>query len=45
MYQVTDELINNLVKINKMDFTEFLLEKKNLIIRPPLTIDSLYVNI
>jgi superfamily II RNA helicase len=45
MYQVTDELINNLVKINKIDLTEFLLEKKNLIIRPPLTIDSLYVNI
>jgi len=45
MYQVTDELINNLVKINNIDLTEFLLEKKNLIIRPPLTIDSLYINI
>lgn len=44
MYQIVDELLINLVKINKTDYYEFLLENKNLLLRPPLTIESLYIN-
>jgi len=44
MYQISDELISNLIKINKMDLSEYLLGKKELLIRSPLKIESLYIN-
>ena len=43
MYQISDELINNLNKINQSDLTEFINEQKKLLIRYPLKIDSLYI--
>lgn len=44
MYQVTDELIMKLVKINRTDLTEYLSSKKELLIRYPLKLESLYIN-
>lgn len=45
LYQITDELITKLDKINKSDLCEELSLIKNNIIRYPLTIDSLYIKI
>lgn len=45
MYQITDELVNKLDKLNKTDLTDKLIKQKELLIRPPLKIDSLYVNL
>lgn len=42
MYQITEELIKNLEKINKSDFAEYLNNQKQLLIRTPLKIESLY---
>lgn len=44
MYQICDELISNLIKINRTDLTEYLTIQKSLLIREPLKIDSLYIN-
>ncbi len=44
MYQITDELIMKLVKINRTDLTEFLAGKKELLIRYPIKLESLYIN-
>jgi antiviral helicase SKI2 len=44
MYQISDELINNLTKINKTDIIEYINERKQLLIRLPLRLESLYVN-
>lgn len=44
MYQVTEELVGNLIKINKTDLTDYLTEQKSLLIRYPLKIESLYIN-
>jgi superfamily II DNA/RNA helicase len=44
MYQVTEELVGNLVKINKTDLTDYLTEQKSNLIRYPLKIESLYIN-
>jgi len=45
MYQVVGELITQLDKLNLTDLTETLSKQKELLIRYPLKIDSLYVNI
>ena len=45
LYQVVDELISKLDKFNLTDLTEKLIGQKELLIRHPLKIDSLYVNI
>ena len=45
LYQVIDELISKLDKLNLTYLTEKLIEQKELLIRPPLKIDSLYVNL
>lgn len=45
LYQITDELITKLDKINKSDLCQELSLIKNNIIRYPLTIDSLYIKI
>jgi superfamily II RNA helicase len=45
MYQIVDELISKLDKLNMSDLTEKLVEQKELLIRYPLKIDSLYVNL
>jgi hypothetical protein len=45
MYQVVGELIDSLDKINYSDITEKLVQQKELLIRHPLKIDSLYVNV
>jgi superfamily II RNA helicase len=42
MNQICEELINNLIKINKADIGEYLLNIKSKIIRQPLKIESLY---
>jgi superfamily II DNA/RNA helicase len=42
MYQVTEELIKNLDKINRADLAQYLNEQKQLLIRHPLKIESLY---
>ena len=42
MYQITEELIKNLEKINKADLADFLNKQKQLLIRHPLKIESLY---
>ncbi len=44
MYQICDELIMKLVKINRTDLTEFLSQKKELLIRYPIKLESLYIN-
>ncbi len=44
MYQITDELIMKLVKINRTDLTEYLASKKELLIRYPIKLESLYIN-
>lgn len=43
MYQVTEELIDKLVKINKTDLNEYLNNTKKLLIRHPLKLESLYI--
>jgi hypothetical protein len=42
MYQITEELIKNLEKINRADLSDFLNKQKQLLIRHPLKIESLY---
>jgi hypothetical protein len=42
MYQVTEELIKNLEKINRADLADYLNKQKQLLIREPLKIESLY---
>ena len=42
MYQISEELIKNLEKLNKADLAEYLNEQKQLLIRHPLKIESLY---
>ena len=42
MYQITEELIKNLEKINRADLANFLNKQKQLLIRHPLKIESLY---
>jgi hypothetical protein len=42
MYQITEELIKNLEKLNRADLAEYLNEQKQLLIRHPLKIESLY---
>ena len=44
MYQITDELLMKLVKINRSDLTEFIGNQKELLIRYPLKLESLYIN-
>lgn len=44
MYQIIDELIMKLVKINRTDLTNMLSEKKELLIRHPLKLGSLYID-
>jgi hypothetical protein len=44
MYQICDELLVKLIKLNRTDLTEFLSNQKDLLIRHPLKIDSLYIN-
>src|SRR5690606_32236895 len=45
MYQIIDELIGKLDKLNRTELTEKLIKQKELLIRPPLKIDSLYINL
>ena len=45
IYQIIDELISKLDKLNQTDLMEKLIKQKELLIRPPLKIDSLYVNL
>jgi len=45
MYQIVDELISKLDKLNQTDLTEKIVQQKELLIRHPLKIDSLYVNL
>jgi superfamily II RNA helicase len=45
MYQIVDELLTKLDKLNLSDLTEKLVQQKELLIRKPLKIDSLYVNL
>jgi superfamily II RNA helicase len=42
MYQISEELIKNLEKLNKADLAEYLNEQKQFLIRYPLKIESLY---
>jgi superfamily II DNA/RNA helicase len=43
MYQISDELINSLEKLNRSDIIKYIHEQKELLIRYPLQITSLYV--
>ena len=43
MYQISEELIKNLDKLNKTDLSDYLNQQKQLLIRYPLKIESLYV--
>ena len=45
MYQVVGELISQLDRLNLTELTDKLVGQKELLIRYPLKIDSLYVNI
>ena len=45
MYQIVDEILSKLDKLNLSDLTEKLVQQKELLIRYPLKIDSLYVNL
>lgn len=45
MYQIVGELVEKLDRLNLTDLTEILIKQKELLIRPPLKIDSLYVNL
>ena len=45
MYQITEELISNLNKINKADIAEILNQKKILIIREPVKLESMYTQL
>ena len=42
MYQLAEELIKNLEKINRADLADYLNKQKQLLIRHPLKIESLY---
>lgn len=44
MYQIVDELLGKLDKLNMSGLTDKLMAQKDLLIRYPLKIDSLYVN-
>ena len=44
MYQITEELISKLVKINRSDLNDFLVKQKELLIRHPIKLESLYIN-
>ena len=43
MNQISEELINNLVTINKGDICDLISNQKSFLIRYPLKIESLYV--
>jgi hypothetical protein len=43
MYQISEELIKNLDKLNKTELSDYLNQQKQLLIRYPLKIESLYV--
>jgi superfamily II RNA helicase len=43
MYQITEELISKLVKINRSDLNDFLVKQKELLIRYPIKLESLYI--
>jgi superfamily II RNA helicase len=43
MHQITEELINNLVKINKGDLCDIINEQRKYLVRYPLKIESLYI--
>jgi superfamily II RNA helicase len=43
MYQIAEELIQNLTHINMADLSEYLNKQKQLLIRHPLKIESLYI--
>lgn len=45
MYQIVDELISKLDKLNCSDIMNKLIKQKELLIRLPLKIDSLYINL
>ena len=45
LYQIIDELISKLDKLNQTDLIEKIVGQKELLIRYPLKIDSLYVNL
>lgn len=45
MYQIVDELLVKLNKLNMCDLTDKLIQQKELLIRYPLKIDSLYINL
>lgn len=45
LYQMTDELLKNLPILNRNDLAEVLVSQKQLLIRHPLKIESLYVNL
>ncbi len=44
MYQITEELLTKLIKINRVDLNDFLIKQKELLIRYPIKLESLYVN-
>ena len=44
MYQITEELISKLIKINRSDLNDFLVKQKELLIRYPIKLESLYIN-
>ncbi len=44
MYQLADELIMKLVKINRTDLTDYLSSQKEILIRYPLKLGSLYID-
>jgi hypothetical protein len=43
MHQITEELINNLVKINKGELCDIINEQRKFLVRYPLKIESLYI--
>jgi len=45
LYQITDELLSKLDKLNLTDLTDNIIKQKDLLIRYPLKIDSLYINL
>ena len=45
MYQISDELVSKLDKLNQTDLVEKIIQQKELLIRYPLKIDSLYINL
>jgi len=43
MHQITEELINNLVKINKGELCDIINDQRKYLVRYPLKIESLYI--